>query len=113
MRIRRSRLAELGAVADKEGRDVAHQYEQSLSHPLRLSIFRLAVRRGQTSPARASRALDEKLKRVAYHTKVLNEAGLLTLATTRKISNTIVHVYAPVPAALEHPVVKDFLRKSD
>ncbi|MFL5897124.1 MAG: hypothetical protein ACJ76D_01460 [Solirubrobacterales bacterium] len=89
----------------KEGRDLTHLYAEALSHPLRILILRFSIKEGKASPAQMSRGLNQDLPKVAYHTRVLADHGLLRLATTRKVRGAIEHIYSPVESTLAHPVV--------
>jgi DNA-binding transcriptional ArsR family regulator len=83
------------------------RFAGALKHPLRRRILRSAVERDEAlSPSQTSSLYDIHLSNVSYHYRVLVEADLLKLAYTRPVRGATEHFYRPVPAALDHPLVK-------
>jgi hypothetical protein len=93
-------------VAKPEKGDETDRILNVLKHHLRRHIICYAVIQGEpVSPVSTSRGLDEGLPDVTYHFKVLREAGLFTLKSTRLVHGAVEHFYQPEPNALKHPIV--------
>jgi DNA-binding transcriptional ArsR family regulator len=88
----------------------AERFARALEHPLRRRILRSAAERDEAqSPSQTSSLYDIHISNVSYHYRVLVEADLLELAYTRPVRGAAEHFYRPVPAALDHPLVKGAL----
>ena len=72
---------------------------KALGHPLRVEILDLLHVRHEGSPNEFSDLLDQPLGNVAYHFKVLNEYGSVTLARTEQRRGATEHFYRLVPGA--------------
>jgi hypothetical protein len=95
----------------KKGRDISHLYDDAVSHPVRLLILKFVIKKGTASPVQASRSLGENLPRIAYHTRVLVDFGVIELVSTRSVRGAIEHNYKPVQSALEHPILRAALSR--
>lgn len=91
--------------------DETQRIMQVLNHPLRRKIICFAVAEGEpVSPASASRGLEEKLSNVTYHVNELFKAGVFESRFTRPVRGAVEHFYAPLPAALAHPMIQAVLK---
>lgn len=99
-----------GQEEDRSSARTTQAFVEAMRHPLRRKLFRFAVEREEpASPAMASRELEEQLSTVSYHYRVLLDAGLVDLHSTRPNRGAVEHLYLPVAAAVQNPVVKSLL----
>jgi len=71
---------------------------KALSHPLRVQILE-RIEEEDASPAALSKQMDGvALGLIAYHVKVLEEAGFLELVETRPRRGAVEHIYRAKPA---------------
>lgn len=92
------------------GADPTEGYLDAVNHPVRRGLLRLVCNGDEPiSPAYASRELHVELPNVAYHMHKLEDNGLVECVDERPNRGSMEHFYSPVPAALEHPVVKAVL----
>jgi DNA-binding transcriptional ArsR family regulator len=71
---------------------------EAMGHPIRRQIM-VALNEGEASPAQLARQFDEPLNLVAYHTRILAEAGAIELARTEPKRGSTEHYYRPLMRA--------------
>lgn len=99
-----------GRKQDKSPARTTQAFVEAMRHPLRRKLFRFVVEQEEpVSPAMTSRKLEEQLSTVSYHYRVLLDAGLVDLHSTRPNRGAVEHLYLPVEAAVQNPVVKSLL----
>jgi DNA-binding transcriptional ArsR family regulator len=76
---------------------VDHPRVKPFGHPLRVRIYQLVDDRGEMSPMEMARALGSTVEIVAYHVRVLVDAGVLALAGTKPVRGAVQHFYE-IPA---------------
>jgi DNA-binding transcriptional ArsR family regulator len=65
----------------------------ALGHPTRRQILREMAGGSPTSPRQVSARLEETLSNVSYHFRVLAEAGVIELLSTRPVRGSTQHFY--------------------
>lgn len=84
---------------------------EALRNATRRSVVaNLVAADGPTSPSDLARSLDLPLSNVAYHFRVLAEAGALKLVRTEPVRGSSKHFYAPCPEFIATPAVREALR---
>lgn len=75
----------------------------ALGHPLRRKILRMMEtnNNGGLSPKMISDELEQSIGVVAYHVRLLAEAGVLTLVGTKQRRGAIEHFYARAGNAVD------------
>jgi DNA-binding transcriptional ArsR family regulator len=69
-----------------------HRLAKALSNPLRARALKL-IAKGVASPKLIAAALDEDVRGVAYHVRVLHKLGCIELAETHQRRGAVEHVY--------------------
>lgn len=64
-----------------------------LAHPLRLTLLRTLLERGESSPRDLAPLVSESIPLVAYHVRELAEAGLLINSRTVPVRGALKHYY--------------------
>jgi DNA-binding transcriptional ArsR family regulator len=62
-------------------------------HPLRVRIYHFIDEEGEASPTGIARALGSKVETVAYHVRVMVDAGVLYRARQKPVRGSIEHYY--------------------
>jgi DNA-binding transcriptional ArsR family regulator len=65
---------------------------EAMGHPMRRAIM-VALNEGEASPAQLARKFGEPLNLIAYHTRILLEAGAIELARTEPRRGSTEHYY--------------------
>lgn len=79
---------------------------RALAHPLRREILEV-LNEQEASPNIVSGLLDEKLYTVSYHTRVLNECGVITLTRTEPRRGATENFYRALPeSSIGHKMLK-------
>lgn len=95
-------------------RDDIEPLLRAVSHSFRRRILRLATAEDALlSPSKAAEQLEAPLPTVAYHFRVLDDANLLLLATTRPGKGSLEHLYRLNAKAASHPIVQGALSASE
>ena len=73
----------------------ASAYAFALSHPIRVEIIRLMKTKkfAKTSPSLLMDEFDASAPNVAYHVRILRDAGALRACGTRRVRGAIAHYY--------------------
>jgi DNA-binding transcriptional ArsR family regulator len=69
----------------------------ALGHPTRRRILREMNGGPPASPRELSKRIDDSLSNVSYHFRVLAEAGILELVSTRPVRGSTQHFYGMSP----------------
>jgi DNA-binding transcriptional ArsR family regulator len=76
-----------------------HRLAKALSNPLRARALHL-IADGVDSPKAIAEALEEDVRGVAYHVRVLDQLGCIELVETHQRRGAVEHVYRVTERAL-------------
>jgi predicted ArsR family transcriptional regulator len=72
---------------------IDQELAKALSHAMRAQVLAAMVDEGKTSPKRVAKRLDEDIRGVAYHVRVLQRLGCVELVETKQRRGATEHFY--------------------
>jgi hypothetical protein len=87
---------------------------KALSHHVRRQVLRMMnASATPLSPKTAAKQGKRPIPNVAYHFRVLDGAGLISLVSRRSVRGAIEHLYCPNAQKVGHPIVQAALAATD